>query len=70
MDEFDSRLRDQLFVVRLTRHLAHERAIRESEVTHRLHEEIHQVMDRARRLRRLGRWLRLTKRPLPRQVAR
>ena len=64
-EDLDNRLRDRLFLTRLTRHLARTRARLESNVTQRLHTDLHAVVAEARRLRRRAAWLVRVKKPLP-----
>jgi hypothetical protein len=64
-EDLDSRLRDRLFLTRLNRHLARTRVRDESNVTRRLHMDLHAVVAEARRLRRRAAWLVRMKKPLP-----
>jgi hypothetical protein len=64
-EDLDNRLRDRLFLTRLTRHLARTRVRVESNVTKRLHTDLHAVVAEARRLRRRAAWLVRVRKPLP-----
>lgn len=64
-EDLDNRLRDRLFLTRLTRHLARTRVRVESSVTQRLQTDLHAVVAEARRLRRRAAWLVRVKKPLP-----
>ena len=64
-EDLDNRLRDRLFLTRLTRHLARTRVRVESNVTQRLQTDLHAVVAEARRLRRRAAWLLRVKKPLP-----
>ena len=64
-DDLDNRLRDRLFLTRITRHLARTRLRIESDVTQKLHTDLHAVVAEARRLRRRAAWLVRVKKPLP-----
>jgi len=64
-DDLDNRLRDRLFLTRLSRHLARTRARLESNVTRRLQTDLHAVVAEARRLRRRAAWLVRARNPLP-----
>ena len=50
-------LRKRLWKARLARAVAHERVVRESAVTKRLHAELHVLAEEAHRLKRRSRWL-------------
>jgi hypothetical protein len=68
MTDRDLTLRNRLTVVRINRAIAQMRLQQETQVTRRLVGELREVCAESRRLRRRGRWLRTTDRPLPRLV--